>query len=98
MKKGDIVLRDGTVVGHHEGIGTPSVNAKGLGVAAPRRCTLDLKPEANQVVVGYEEDTTSTVVDASNVAWSGVDTSTGRSRASEIRPPGSPSGRPPGRT
>jgi tRNA-specific 2-thiouridylase len=74
-EKGDIVLRDGTVVGHHEGIWHYTIGQrKGLGVAAPRPLyVLDLKPEANQVVVGYEEDTTSTVVDASNVAWSGVD-------------------------
>jgi len=74
-ERGDIVMKDGTVVGHHEGIWHYTIGQrKGLGVSAPRPLyVLELKPDKNQVVVGYEEDTTSCTVNAGQVAWSGAD-------------------------
>ncbi|MFA6775573.1 MAG: tRNA 2-thiouridine(34) synthase MnmA [Sphaerochaetaceae bacterium] len=74
-ERGDIVMKDGTVIGHHEGIWHYTIGQrKGLGVAAPRPLyVLALRPEKNQVVVGYEEDTESTTVSASRIAWGAVD-------------------------
>ncbi len=70
-KSGDIVLRSGEVVGHHEGIWHYTIGQrKGLGIAAPRPLyVLALEQKKNQVVVGYEEETLEQTVTAGQVNW-----------------------------
>jgi tRNA-specific 2-thiouridylase len=92
-KKGDIVMPDGTVVGHHEGIWHYTIGQrKGLGIAAPRPLyVLELKPDKNQVVVGYVEDTVDSKVTADQVVWQAVDHIDGEIPVqAKIRSTGSP--------
>jgi len=55
---GDIVLRDGTVVGHHHGIHHFTIGQRrGLGCALGQPAYVTaIRPESNQVVVGDKED------------------------------------------
>jgi tRNA-specific 2-thiouridylase len=73
-KKGNIVSKDGTVLGTHEGIWNYTIGQrKGLGIAAERPLyVLALNAESNEVVVGYVEQTMQTTVFASDVVFSGV--------------------------
>lgn len=92
-KSGDIVMKDGTVVGHHQGIWHYTVGQrKGLGVSAPRPLyVLALDPAKNQVVVGYEEDTEDTLVTAGQVNWQQVERLDGTVEVeAKIRSAGSP--------
>ena len=68
-KKGDIVLTDGTVLGHHEGYWHYTIGQrKGLAVAYREPLyVIALDSENNRVIVGTEEYTHSTVVKAENV-------------------------------
>ena len=63
--------KDGTVLGHHDGIDRFTVGQrKGLGVAAGRkRFVLELLPETNEVVVGDAEDLLAGGLVASGVNW-----------------------------
>ena len=92
-KPGDIVMRDGKVVGRHEGIWHYTIGQrKGLGIAAPRPLyVLALDPKKNQVVVGYEEETVDIEVTAGQVNWQMVDHFEGKVPVSaKIRSTGSP--------
>ncbi|MGH0054064.1 MAG: tRNA 2-thiouridine(34) synthase MnmA [Sphaerochaetaceae bacterium] len=72
-KKGNIVTKDGVVLGTHNGIWHYTIGQrKGLGVAAERPLyVLKLDAESNEVVVGYVEDTLQSTVIAADVVWSG---------------------------
>ncbi|MBA4066169.1 MAG: tRNA 2-thiouridine(34) synthase MnmA [Isosphaera sp.] len=68
---GDIVEKDGTVLGRHDGIDRFTVGQrKGLGVAAGRRrFVLEILPETNAVVVGDPADLLASGLVASGVNW-----------------------------
>ncbi len=71
-KEGNIVDRSGRVLGKHVGIWHYTIGQrKGLGVAAEKPLyVLELRPQTNEVVVGFEEETFQTTVSASQVVWS----------------------------
>lgn len=68
---GDIVTKDGAVVGRHSGIAGYTVGQrKGLGVsAAVPLYVLSVDASRNRVVVGEREDLAVTRVDAEDVVW-----------------------------
>jgi tRNA-specific 2-thiouridylase len=70
-QSGAIVDKNGTVLGRHEGIWHYTIGQrKGLGIAAERPLyVLSLRPQTNEVVVGFEEDTFQRSVTAANVVW-----------------------------
>jgi tRNA-specific 2-thiouridylase len=70
-RPGDIVDLAGKVLGQHQGFWNYTIGQrKGLGIASPRPLyVLALRPESNEVVVGYEESTESASVRASDVNW-----------------------------
>lgn len=74
-KKGNIVNTQGKVLGTHEGIWHYTIGQrKGLGIAAERPLyVLALRPQTNEVVVGFEEETLQHVVTASNIVWGAVE-------------------------
>ena len=74
-QEGNIVDKKGTILGKHEGIWHYTIGQrKGLGVAAERPLyVLSLKPQTNEVVVGFVEETFQTTVTASQVLWGVAD-------------------------
>ena len=70
-KAGQLVERDGTVVGTHDGIDRFTVGQrKGLGVATgQKRFVLELVPDTGAVVVGDAGDLLATGLVASKVNW-----------------------------
>jgi tRNA-specific 2-thiouridylase len=68
---GAIVVKDGTVLGEHDGIDRFTIGQrKGLGVAAGRkRFVLEIVPETGTVVVGDAEDLLAGGLTASQVNW-----------------------------
>ena len=74
-QEGNIVDKNGTILGKHEGIWHYTIGQrKGLGVAAERPLyVLSLKPQTNEVVVGFVEETFQTTVTASQVLWGVAD-------------------------
>lgn len=93
-KEGNIVDRSGRVLGKHVGIWHYTIGQrKGLGVAAERPLyVLELKPQTNEVVVGFEEETFQTTVSASQVIWSYLPTLEGEVEVlAKIRSTGYPS-------
>lgn len=74
-KKGDIVFKDGTRLGEHNGFWNYTLGQrKGLGVAYSEPLyVISLDPETNTVVVGLKEDTVSKSVFCSNVNFVSYD-------------------------
>lgn len=58
VQPGDIVLKDGTVVGEHEGIAFYTVGQrKGLGLALGKKMyVIGIDPENNRIILGEEND------------------------------------------
>ncbi len=79
-QEGRIVDLAGNILGHHEGFWNYTIGQRrGLGVAAPRALyVLAIRPQANEVVVGYEEDADSDVVRAADVNWVSAESLEGR--------------------
>ncbi|AEV28968.1 tRNA (5-methylaminomethyl-2-thiouridylate)-methyltransferase [Sphaerochaeta pleomorpha str. Grapes] len=93
-KRGNIVDSKGTVLGQHEGIWHYTIGQrKGLGIAAERPLyVLSLRPQTNEVVVGFEEDTFQRSVTANTVVWGSVDHLEGTQQVqAKIRSTGYPS-------
>lgn len=74
-KKGDIVFKDGTRLGVHDGFWNYTIGQrKGLGVAYSEPLyVISLDPDTNTVVVGLKEDTVSKSVRCSNVNFVSYD-------------------------
>lgn len=72
--KGNIVDRQGTVLGTHEGVWNYTIGQrKGLGIASERPLyVVELRPGTNEVVVGHEEDTLHTRVVIDDLSWSAI--------------------------
>lgn len=72
---GNFVLQDGTVVGRHSGIWKYNIGQKkGLGIETERNLyVLDIKPQTNEVVVGYEEESLYTGLLADRLHWIAID-------------------------
>lgn len=70
-EEGDIVDVQGKKLGTHHGIFHYTIGQRrGLGVSADRPLyVVELDPEKNRVIVGYEENTYQTVVKAHNCVW-----------------------------
>ena len=75
MAPGPIVSTSGEVLGEHRGLlGFTVGQRKGLGIAAARPLfVVRIEPDANAVVVGFEEETFCTRFSANEVVWSGLD-------------------------
>jgi tRNA-specific 2-thiouridylase len=73
-RPGDVVDREGSVLGRHAGVHAFTVGQrKGLGIAAPEpRYVLELRPVENKVVVGTREDGQSSGLMCSNLAFIGA--------------------------
>jgi len=90
---GNIVNREGLILGTHDGIWNYTIGQrKGLGVAAERPLyVLELRPKTNEVVVGFQEETFQREIIASEVVWSLVPSFAGeRDVLAKIRSTGSP--------
>lgn len=74
-KKGNIVNIEGNILGSHNGFWHYTIGQrKGLGIAAPHPLyVLDLKPETNEVVVGYEDKTFQNWIEVDNVVYGAKD-------------------------
>ncbi|WP_320128053.1 tRNA 2-thiouridine(34) synthase MnmA [uncultured Sphaerochaeta sp.] len=74
-QNGNIVDSKGNILGKHEGIWHYTIGQrKGLGIAAERPLyVLALRPQSNEVVVGFEEEALQRSVTASNIVWGVVD-------------------------
>lgn len=72
---GEIVDRDGKVLGEHEGYAKFTVGQRrGVGVAAGRPLyVLDVLPSTNQVVVGSDDDLLTNRVPLQDVHWSAIE-------------------------
>lgn len=70
-KEGNIVDKNGTVLGKHNGIWNYTLGQrKGLGIAATEPLyVIDLDKDKNEVVVGFEEDTLNKTLITSNINW-----------------------------
>jgi len=70
---GDIVTKNGTILGRHKGIHCYTVGQRrGLGVSHPRPLyVLAIDPEENRVIVGEEEETFSSLLKAEGMNWLG---------------------------
>jgi tRNA-specific 2-thiouridylase len=73
MIPGDIVNREGDVLGRHAGIAEYTVGQrKGLGIAAPNPLyVLEIDAESNRVVVGERRELAVTRVSAEELIWRG---------------------------
>lgn len=72
-RRGDIVDANGRVLGSHEGFWNYTIGQRrGLGIAAEQPLyVIELRPDTNEVVVGFARQNLSTKVTASDVVWSG---------------------------
>lgn len=73
-RPGNVVDRDGAVVGRHNGIHAFTVGQrKGLGIAAAEpRYVVELRPAENTVVVGEREDALATGLSCSRLSFTGA--------------------------
>ncbi|NEO26303.1 MAG: tRNA 2-thiouridine(34) synthase MnmA [Kamptonema sp. SIO4C4] len=71
QKEGNIVDKDGTVLGTHQGIHHYTIGQrKGLGISAPEALyVMKLDPVMNQVVVGTRQDATQADCTVQRVNW-----------------------------
>lgn len=74
FQPGEIVNRQGRVLGTHQGIGAYTVGQrKGLGIAHPNPLyVLELDPAANRVVVGEERELAASSCRVSEVRWMAI--------------------------
>lgn len=74
-KVGKFVTQNGDVLGEHEGIWKYHIGQKkGLGIETERNLyVLDIKPQTNEVVVGYEEEAIYSGLLANNLHWVAID-------------------------
>jgi tRNA-specific 2-thiouridylase len=72
-RPGEIVDRQGTMVGRHEGVHAFTVGQrKGLGLAAPEpRYVIELRPRENQVVVGSRDEAACSGLVCSRLSFTG---------------------------
>lgn len=75
MKSGEMVDRDGKVLGRHTGVANYTVGQRrGLGISSSDPLyVLEIRPQANQIVVGPDEQLLETEVLLEDVVWSGLD-------------------------
>jgi tRNA-specific 2-thiouridylase len=75
IHEGNIVDREGNVVGKHEGIWNYTLGQrKGIRVARPEPLyVVGLKQETNEVVVGSKDDTYHSSLVAENLNWIGIE-------------------------
>jgi tRNA-specific 2-thiouridylase len=75
LKPGDIVDRQGNVLGHHEGVPLYTIGQrKGLGIAAPEPLyVVALDMDKNQVIVGGADDVFASSLTAGDLNWIAVD-------------------------
>ncbi len=73
LDSGDIVFKDGTIIGKHDGIINYTIGQrKGLGIARKDPLyVIKLDPEKKQVVVGYKEDLGSSDLIIKELNWLG---------------------------
>ena len=71
LESGEIVDRDGNVLGRHEGTAFYTIGQrKGLGIAAPEALyVVGTEPSTRRVIVGHNGDLFSTTLTADNVHW-----------------------------
>lgn len=71
---GNFVSVDGKILGRHAGIWNYTVGQRrGMGLSAPKPLyVLEIRPESNEVVVGYEEDAGCSGLIAEGVCWLSV--------------------------
>lgn len=71
LREGEIVNRDGRVLGRHQGLLRYTVGQRrGLGVPAPRPYyVLELQPDPNRLVVGFKEDTLENELRVREAVW-----------------------------
>lgn len=86
-KQGDIVMGDGTVVGHHPGVHRFTIGQrKGLGIAWKHSLHVSaIHREKNQIVVGDRKELETSMLTANDATWSTVPTATGFRAACRIR-------------
>lgn len=70
-KEGNIVDRQGNILGKHNGIWNYTLGQrKGLGIAARKPLyVIELDKEKNEVIVGFEEETLNKTLIAGNLNW-----------------------------
>jgi tRNA-specific 2-thiouridylase len=75
QQRGEIVLKDGTVVGEHNGTACYTIGQRrGLGVAHPTPLYVQrIEPETNRVVVGENDTLFTFELVAEQVNWVGID-------------------------
>jgi len=73
-KKGHFVSRDGKILGDHTGVWHFTLGQrKGLGISAPRPLyVIELRPETNEVVLGYVEEGLKSQIALNNMTWLSV--------------------------
>ena len=71
-KQGNFVLKDGTVMGTHNGFWNYTVGQrKGLGISAPAPLyVIGFDKDKNDVIVGFEDENTCHCLTASSLCWS----------------------------
>lgn len=74
-KKGNFVLKDGTVMGTHNGFWNYTVGQrKGLGISAPAPLyVLGFDKDKNNVIVGFEDENVCHGLTASSLCWSAIE-------------------------
>jgi len=75
LKAGDIVDKNGNVLGRHKGLAFYTIGQReGLGIAHPHPLyVIALIPEKNQIVVGSKEDTFSSRLRAEMMNWVAIE-------------------------
>lgn len=71
LSPGNIVTRDGIVLGHHAGTPNYTIGQRrGLGIASERPLyVIDILPEQNLVVVGHDEETLCDTLTCEGLNW-----------------------------
>lgn len=71
LDPGELVLKDGTVLGKHDGIINFTIGQRrGIGIAHEKPLyVIKIEPETNRVIVGYEEDLYSNSLTIKEVNW-----------------------------
>lgn len=75
LKKGNIVLYNGEILGTHEGTINYTIGQrKGLGISYKEPLyVIDIKPDTNEVIVGTEKELYSSELVATNLNWLATD-------------------------
>ena len=75
LKPGDIVDKNGNVLGRHKGLAFYTIGQReGLGIAHPHPLyVISIVPEKNRIVVGSKEDTFSSRLHAEDMNWVAID-------------------------